>query len=128
MEDLRHADDPFSANWDIGNTRQHGTKRGMYTHSTMVITAKFNLFLRLATLLLIGLPSTTFASDEITDLPYSCEQKLSNYSRNELEKLKLEAEISISNLPELKNLASSIIKNKDSISLNKKGLRKQSTY
>ncbi len=28
MKDLRHADDPFSANWDIGNTRQHGATKG----------------------------------------------------------------------------------------------------
>jgi len=28
MKDLRHSDDPFSANWDIGNTRQHGAIKG----------------------------------------------------------------------------------------------------
>jgi hypothetical protein len=81
---------------------------------------KTNLFFHLAIFLIIGLPDIAFATGEATDLSYYCEKKLFSYSKSKLEQLKLEAEISVSNLPELKNLVFSILKDKNLISLNKK--------
>lgn len=81
---------------------------------------KLSICFQILSALLFSLPETSFASEETNNLPYACQQELSNYSDKSLEVLILKAEKSVSDLPELKNLSSSVLQDQDDASLKKK--------